>query len=119
MNYNLTENHNVFANIGYISRAPFFSGGAFLNSTTSNATNPDAVNEKVFSFEIGYGYRSTYLTVNVNAYHTRWMDKTTTRSQDINNYYEGSLSEPYDASKLVSTKSVINMQRCKRLTPGC
>ena len=22
-NYNLTENHNVFANVGYISRAPF------------------------------------------------------------------------------------------------
>ena len=118
LNYNLTENHNVFANIGYISRAPFFSGGAFLNSTTSNATNPDAVNEKVFSFEIGYGYRSTYLTVNVNAYHTRWMDKTTTRSQDINNYYEGSLSEPYDASKLVSTKSVINMQGVNALHQG-
>lgn len=46
LNYNLTDNHNVFANIGYISRAPFFSGGAFLQSTTSNLTNPDAVNEK-------------------------------------------------------------------------
>ena len=118
LNYNLTENHNVFANIGYISRAPFFSGGAFLNSTVSNATNPDAVNEKVFSFEIGYGYRSSFLTVNINAYHTRWMDKTTTRSQDITNYYEGSLSEPYDASKLVSTKSVINMQGVNALHQG-
>ena len=48
-NYNLTENHNVFFNVGYISRAPFFSGGAFLNSTTSNETNPDAINEKIFS----------------------------------------------------------------------
>lgn len=118
LNYNLTENHNVFANIGYISRAPFFSGGAFLNSTVSNATNPDAVNEKVFSFEIGYGYRSSFLTVNINAYHTRWMDKTTTRSQDITNYYEGSLNEPYDASKLVSTKSVINMQGVNALHQG-
>ena len=35
-NYNLNEYHNVFANVGYISRAPFFSGGAFLQSTTSN-----------------------------------------------------------------------------------
>ena len=93
-------------------------GGAFLNSTVSNATNPDAVNEKVFSFEIGYGYRSSFLTVNINAYHTRWMDKTTTRSQDITNYYEGSLSEPYDASKLVSTKSVINMQGVNALHQG-
>ena len=57
VNYNLTENHNIFANIGYISRAPFFSGGAFLQSATSNATNPDAINEKVFSAELGYGFR--------------------------------------------------------------
>jgi len=82
-NYNITKNHNVFANIGYISRAPFFSGGAFLNSTTSNYTNPDAVNEKIFSFEIGYGYRSKYLDANVNLYHTKWMDKQMTKSTEL------------------------------------
>ena len=81
-NYNLNDNHNVFANIGYISRAPFFSGGAFLNSTTSNMTNPDAINEKIFSTELGYGFRNAWLAVNVNAYYTKWMDKTTTRSVD-------------------------------------
>lgn len=82
VNYNLDKYHNVFGNVGYISRAPFFSGGAFLNSTVSNATNPDAVNEKIFSAEVGYGYRSQYLTVNLNAYFTKWMDKTTTRGAD-------------------------------------
>ena len=84
-NYNLTENHNVFANIGYISRAPFFSGGAFLQSTTSNMTNPDAINEKVFSAELGYGFRSQYLTANVNLYHTKWMNKTMSRGIDLYN----------------------------------
>lgn len=83
-NYNLTENHNLFANIGYISRAPFFSGGAFLSSTVSNDTNPDAVNEKVFSIEVGYGYHSQFLAANVNAYRTAWMDKTTTRTMTLN-----------------------------------
>lgn len=82
-NYNLTENHNVFANIGFISRAPYFSGGAFLQSTTSNATNPDAVNEKIFSFELGYGYRSSFLSANLNLYHTQWMDKANARSMSI------------------------------------
>jgi hypothetical protein len=82
-NYNLTENHNVFANVGYISRAPFFSGGAFLSSTVSNATNPNAVNEKIFSIEAGYGYTSSWLNANVNAYRTLWMDKTMTRSYDL------------------------------------
>lgn len=82
-NYNLTENHNVFANVGFISRAPFFSGGAFLSSTVSNATNPNAVNEKIFSIEAGYGYTSSWLNANVNAYRTLWMDKTMTRSYDL------------------------------------
>ena len=48
-NYNIDDYHNVFFNTGIISRAPFFSGGAFLSSRVSNATNPNAVNEKVLS----------------------------------------------------------------------
>ncbi len=31
-NYNIDRHNNVFFNAGYISRAPFFSGGVFLNS---------------------------------------------------------------------------------------
>lgn len=81
-NYNLDEHNNVFANVGYISRAPYFSGGAFLSSTVSNAVNKDAVNEKVLSFEVGYGYRSRIFTANLNAYHTVWKDKTMARSFD-------------------------------------
>lgn len=79
-NYNLTDNHNVFANIGIISRAPFFSGGAFLQSTTSNAVNPNAINEKAFSAEVGYGFHSQYLSANLNVYRTKWMNKTIVRS---------------------------------------
>ena len=85
LNYNLTEQHNVFANVGYISRAPFFSGGAFLQSTTSNLTNPDAINEKVFSAELGYGFRSRFFTANLNLYHTKWMNKTMSRGIDLEN----------------------------------
>lgn len=81
-NYNLNDYHNVFFNVGYISRAPFFSGGAFLQSTTSNDVNPDAINEKIFSAEIGYGFKSRTFTANLNAYFTKWLDKTTTRSSD-------------------------------------
>ena len=83
-NYNINDNHNVFANIGIISRAPFFSGGAFLQSTTSNITNPNAVNEKAFSAELGYGFRSQYLTANVNVYRTNWLDKTLVRAINAN-----------------------------------
>lgn len=83
-NYNLNEHHNVFANVGIISRAPFFSGGAFLQSTTSNVTNPDAVNEKAFSAEVGYGFKSKYLSGNLNVYRTNWLDKTMVRAINAN-----------------------------------
>lgn len=77
-NYNLTDNHNVYFNTGIISRAPFMSGGYFTNIHTSNVVNPNAVNEKIYSVELGYGYKSRYLTANVNLYHTIWKDKTMT-----------------------------------------
>lgn len=80
INYNITEKSNIFANVGYISRAPFFSYGVFLNSQNSHAINPDATNEKVFSAELGYGFRSRYFSANVNGYYTKWMDKTMSRT---------------------------------------
>ena len=73
-NYNLTENHNVFVNAGYINRAPMFDT-SFINSQTSHDRNPDAKNEKIMSFELGYGYRSRFFTANLNGYYTRWMAK--------------------------------------------
>lgn len=88
LNYNLTENHNVFFNLGYISRAPMFEA-AFINSQNSHALNPDAKNEKILSFELGYGYRSRFFTANVNAYYTKWMDKTMFKSDDFDYNVDG------------------------------
>lgn len=91
-NYNLTPVHNVFANVGYISRAPFFSGGAFLNSTVSNEKNIGAVNEKIFSVEFGYGFKTPWLKADVNFYRTEWMDKLLSRSVDLNNGSRGTVN---------------------------
>ncbi|MDE6853661.1 MAG: carboxypeptidase-like regulatory domain-containing protein [Muribaculaceae bacterium] len=82
-NYNIDRHNNVFANVGYISRAPFFAYGVFLSQAVSNATNPDPVNEKVFSAELGYNFRSRMFSATVNAYYTKWMDKTTVRGGTI------------------------------------
>ena len=84
-NYNITENHNVFFNLGYISRAPKFSYGAFMQANASHAINKDAKNEKVLSFELGYGFRNSWLTANVNAYWTKWLDKAMTKSGQLDN----------------------------------
>ncbi len=85
VNWNFTQKSNAFLNVGYISRAPFFSGGAFLQSTTSNALNPDAVNEKVFSIEGGYGLRTEKFSANLNLYYTLWLDKAEVRSKSMDN----------------------------------
>ncbi|MDC1162383.1 TonB-dependent receptor plug domain-containing protein [Tenacibaculum sp.] len=74
-NYNLDDNNNVFANIGYFSRAPFLTGGVFVNKESIDF-NEDATNEKIFSAEIGYGYRSEKFNANVNVYRTSWLDKS-------------------------------------------
>lgn len=77
-NYNLTEIHNVFANVGYFERQPDFRS-AFLNY--KNDLNTAAVNEKITSFELGYGLRTSGLTVNLNGYYTKWGDKTFIKTQ--------------------------------------
>ena len=81
-NYNINNYNNIFFNVGFISRTPLFSGGAFLSSSNSHATNSDAVNEKINSFEIGYGFHNSWLNANINIYHTNWKDKSMVRSAD-------------------------------------
>lgn len=73
-NYNLDGNNNVFVNVGYFSKAPFLDD-VFLDED-GIIPNEDAVNEKVFSAELGYGFRGEKLSANVNVYYTNWLDKS-------------------------------------------
>ena len=74
-NYNLTQNHNLFVNAGYFENQPDFRN-VYYNYT--NDANKSAPNEKVLSFELGYGYQSKLLSGNLNGYYTTWDDKTRT-----------------------------------------
>lgn len=76
-NYNIDRNHNVFANIGYFEKAPVFNAVFVGNQNTPNSK---AVTEKILSYELGYGYRSTKFSGNVNLYRTDWRDRSTTKS---------------------------------------
>ncbi|MFO7999899.1 MAG: TonB-dependent receptor [Marinilabilia sp.] len=76
-NYELNNEHSVFANGGYFTRSPFFSS-IFLNY--ENVTNPDAKYEKVLSFDAGYEYAIPKFNVRFNAYWTNWRDKGLVRS---------------------------------------
>ncbi len=79
-NYNLSEKHNVFVNAGYYSRQPFFDD-LFLNY--KNDVNDQVGNEGVLSVEGGYGFRSQYLDVDLNAYYTAWTDRQIRQSGDF------------------------------------
>jgi len=73
-NYNIDSKHNVFANVGFISRAPYFD--ALFPTFNNDEVNEDAKNESVMAVELGYGFRESNLKANINAYYTNWSDKT-------------------------------------------
>jgi outer membrane cobalamin receptor len=77
-NYNLNKNHNVFANAGYFTRAPYNIDNIFLHY--KNDINPDVKMEKVISGEIGYGFTSSIFKAKLNAYITNWKDKSLVKS---------------------------------------
>ena len=77
LNYNINSNHNVFANGGYLSRQPIFDD---IFPNFGNAINEDAPNQDIIAFEVGYGYRSRFAAINLNAYSTQWNDRGYQRS---------------------------------------
>ncbi|WP_442846929.1 TonB-dependent receptor [Leeuwenhoekiella sp. H156] len=75
VNYRLDDVNNVFANVGYFERAPF-NDAVFLNF--QNDVNADAKNQKIFSAEVGYGFRGDNFRADLNVYRTKWSDRTYT-----------------------------------------
>ncbi len=76
-NYNVSAKSNIFANIGYFEKAPFFTA-VFQNFR--NDINEEAENQKIFSAELGYGFRTSNFRANVNVYRTLWQDRTFVQS---------------------------------------
>jgi iron complex outermembrane receptor protein len=75
-NYRLDGNHNVFANLGYFEKAADFD--SVFTGFNNEGIIEDAENQKILSFELGYGYRGDKLSANVNVYRTTWSDRTET-----------------------------------------
>jgi outer membrane cobalamin receptor len=79
-NYNIDEKSNVFANAGLISRQPLFDA---VFPGFANNINEDLENEEIMSLELGYGYTTDDLTVNVNAYNTNWGNRFISRGVPV------------------------------------
>ena len=87
VNYNFNEKSNVFVNAGFIDRQPLFDA-VFPNY--GNDINDDLQNERIESFEIGYGYTGKRLKLNVNAFNTNWGNRFVTRSLSNQQGVDGS-----------------------------
>jgi len=76
-NYNIDSRSNVFFNAGTISRQPNFDA---IFPNFANIKNDDIQNEQITSVELGYGYLSPQVRLNVNAYSTVWGNRFVSRS---------------------------------------
>ncbi|MEE2953811.1 MAG: TonB-dependent receptor [Bacteroidota bacterium] len=90
-NYNLDDFNNVFCNLGYISKAPKFKN-VYERDSGEELVNIE--NEEVNAIELGYSYRSTKFSANVNTYYTKWKNKP---SQSFVEY-----TDPLDEIKYIS-----------------
>ena len=70
-NYNLSKTSNVFANVGFISKAPRFNN-VF---DRFNRLYQLIENERVQAAEVGYNFYNNRFTLNLNAYYTVWQNK--------------------------------------------
>lgn len=82
--YNLTKNHNVFFNAGYLSRATRFTNLFYSSYDNNNDIGKvqvarDYDSEKITALEIGYQYKSEIFASNANLYYTRWDNKPVDR----------------------------------------
>ena len=74
--YSINNNHHVFLNGGYYTRAPFFRYVFF--DRTSNAVASNAQNEKITTAEVGYKLFGRNVMFQILGYYTYWKDKVMT-----------------------------------------
>ena len=93
-NYNIDENHNVFANAGFYSRQPYHDN-LFMNYT--NDLNPLTENEEITGIELGYGYTSNLIDINLNGYYTKWGNRAETSTEMLDLVGNDGIDEEYFA----------------------
>ncbi|NAW52013.1 TonB-dependent receptor plug domain-containing protein [Elizabethkingia argentiflava] len=102
LNYNINRQHNIFGNIGYYQKQPFFNA---VYRSNENIVSKDLTNEKILGAELGYGFRSKLININANLYRTSWDDRymrrTNIRQGDTNVYAEiNNLNEIHQGAEI-------------------
>jgi len=89
-NYNLNAQMNIYANIGYLTKPPYYAS-VFENFT--NQINKTAVDEKLFSYELGYGFKSSGFSAKIDVYRTSYKDRS-----DQSSYFDSASNQLYSAN---------------------
>ena len=71
MNFNVDERQNVFFNLGYFSRAPLMD----FVIASNNKIVQGVKNEEIQSVELGYNFKSSMFSANLNGYYTIWNNR--------------------------------------------
>lgn len=81
VNYAITPQLSVYANAGWVSKAPNFDGA--INDVSGILVN--ATNEEFTSFELGARYETPDRKFNISAglYSTQWRNRTFTRVTEV------------------------------------
>lgn len=93
INYNIDEFNNLFWNGGYFSRAPYFK---FVFGNGTNIPTSDLKNEKTVTTELGYGLNLKNTRLRLNAYYTRWADKSVL-TNEYNQFEDPAMLQGLDA----------------------
>ena len=78
--YKVGKFGNVYGNVGYYSREPYYK---FVFVDFSNTVAHNLVNEKITSAEAGYTYENGKLSARFNLYYTFWKDKSLLTRENI------------------------------------
>jgi len=89
-NYNLNAQMNIYANIGYLTKPPYY---ATVFEEFTNQINKSAVDEKLFSYELGYGFKSSGFSAKVDLYRTSYKDRS-----DQSSYFDSATNQLYSAN---------------------
>ncbi len=76
--YKIDKQNSVFVNTGYLSRATRFNN--VIDSRYSGDVGrlvqfDNFKNEEIYAFELGYSFKSSFLSANINGYYTKWNNK--------------------------------------------
>lgn len=77
--YKITGRHLVDLNAMYMTHAPYFRS-SYLSDRTRDQVVDGLTNEKIFSADLSYIFRSPYLKARVTGYYTKFVDQLYSRS---------------------------------------